>query len=294
MVRRTMPFVRLLWDGALWLSLVRRALPLAMTTIFIILYNESDVVLLSYLGEGEREVGAYAAASKILKVLQLIPMLVVSGVYPVFSDLARGPRDALNTAYRGTLKLLLLIAIPLAIVVASFAEPFIRLIYGQGFAPAIPPLRLLAVSVPFVYLGYVLVNVLVSSDHMAWAALVTGAACAINVVTNLLLIPVFGISGSAIATVASQGALVVIGAVATERAVTRSGWVQIVAKPIVAGAAMLLALSLVGRASWILAFPAGLGAYLLALVLTGSLREEEFAAVKRLWRTVAPQKVRYR
>ena len=207
MVWRMMPHVRLLWDGALWLSLLRRALPLAMTTIFIILYNESDVVLLSYLGEGEREVGAYAAASKILKVLQLIPMLVVSGVYPVFSDLARGPRDALNTAYRGTLKLLLMMAIPLAIVVASFAEPFIRLIYGQGFAPAIPPLRLLAVSVPFVYLGYVLVNVLVSSDHMAWAALVTGAACVINVAANLLLIPVLGVSGSGIASTAAQGSV---------------------------------------------------------------------------------------
>ena len=56
---------------------------------------------------------------------------------------------------------------------------------------------------------------------------------------------------------------------------------------------MLLALSLVGRVSWILAFPAGLGAYLVALVLMGSLREEEFAAVKRLWRNVAPQRVRH-
>jgi hypothetical protein len=85
----------------------------------------------------------------------------------------------------------------------------------------------------------------------------------------------------------------VIGALATERAVTRSGWVQLASKPMVAGAAMLLALSLVGRVSWILAFPAGLGAYLVALVLMGSLREEEFAAVKRLWRNVAPQRVRH-
>lgn len=293
MVRRTMPFVRLLWDGALWLSLVRRALPLAITTIFIILYNESDVVLLSYLGEGEREVGAYVAASKILKTLQLIPMLIVSGMYPVFSDLAMGPKDALNTAYRGTLKLLLMIAIPLAIVVASLADPFIVLIYGQGFTLAIPPLRVLAVSIPFVYLGYVLVNVLVSSDHLAWAALVTGVACAINVAINLLLIPVFGIAGSAIAATATQVVLVVIGALATERAVTRSGWIQLASKPMVAGAAMLLALSLVGRVSWILAFPAGLGAYLVALVLMGSLREEEFAAVKGLWRNVAPQRVRH-
>ncbi|HZY32045.1 MAG TPA: flippase [Candidatus Methylomirabilis sp.] len=293
MVRRTMPGVRLLWDGALWLSMMRRGLPLAMTTIFIILYNDSDLILLSYLGKAEHEVGVYAAASKILKTLQLIPMLIVSGVYPVFSDLARGSKDALNTAYRGTLKLLLMIAIPLSIVVAIFADLFIRLIYGQGFTQAIPPLRLLALSIPFVYLGYVLVNVLVSSDHLAWAALATGGACTINVAANLLLIPVLGISGSAMAATATQVALVVIGGVATGRAVTRSRWIQLASKPIVAGAAMLLVVILVGRASWMFAFPAGLGAYLLALALTGSLREEEFAAVKRLWRGVALQKVRH-
>jgi len=292
-VRRVMPAVRLRWDSGLWLSLLRRGLPLAITTLFIVLYNECDVVLLSYLGEGEREVGSYVAASKIVKTLQLIPMLIVSGVYPVFSSLAGGPRDAFSMAYRGTLKLLLVIAIPLTIAVASFADLFIVLVYGQGFTPAILPLRLLAVSIPFVYLGYVLVNVLVSSDHLAWAALVTGAACAINVASNLLLIPVFGISGSAIAATAAQGTLVVIGAVAIERAVTRSGWVQLASKPMVAGAAMLLTMTLVARTSWFLAFPAGIGAYLLALVLTGSLREEEFAAVKRLWRNVAPQRVRH-
>ena len=293
MARRTIPLFRPLWDRALWLAILRRAIPVGMIVMFIVLLNEIDIVLLSYLGEGERAVGAYAAASKILKTLQLIPMLIVSGMYPVFSDLAMGPKDALNTAYRGTLKLLLMIAIPLAIVVASLADPFIVLIYGQGFTLAIPPLRVLAVSIPFVYLGYVLVNVLVSSDHLAWAALVTGAACAINVAINLLLIPVFGIAGSAIAATATQVVLVVIGALATDRAVTRSGWVQLASKPMVAGAAMLLALSLVGRVSWILAFPAGLGAYLVALVLMGSLREEEFAAVKRLWRNVAPQRVRH-
>jgi hypothetical protein len=63
-----------------------------------------------------------------------------------------------------------MIAIPLAIVVASFADLFNVFIYGQGFTLAIPPLRVLAVSIVFIYLGSVLVNVLVSSDHPARAA----------------------------------------------------------------------------------------------------------------------------
>jgi len=291
MVRRTIPLFRPLWDGGLWLALLRRAVPVAMTSIFIVLYNESDIVLLSYLGQGEREVGWYAAASKILKMLQLIPMLVVSGVYPVFSDLAGRLRGALSTAYRGTLKLLLVIAIPVAIAVAGFAEPVVRLIYGEGFAPAALPLSLLAYSIPFLYLGYVLVNVLVSSDHLTWAALATGGAGVLNIAVNLLLIPVFGIAGSALAAIAAQVSLVVIGGIAVEQTVAQSRWVQLALKPIMAGAAMLAAIALVGRTSWIVAFLAGLSIYLLVLVLTGALREEEFIAVRRLWRGGEPNRV---
>src|SRR5574341_1190633 len=291
MARRSIPHFRLFWDPALWLTLLRRAIPVGMTVMFIVLYNESDIVLLSYLGQGERGVGWYAAASKIMKMLQLLPMLVVGGVYPVFSDLARGPQEALSTAYRGTLKLLLMIAIPVATVVAGLAEPLIRLVYGPGFSPAIVPLRLLACSIPFMYLGHALVNVLVSSDRTRWAALATGVAGAISIAGNLLLIPTFGIAGSALAAIAAQVGLVVVGAVAVEWAVTRSRWVQVASKPAVAGAAMFVTVALVGPTSWAVAFPAGLGIYLLGLLVTGALREKEFMAVRRLWRGTEPNRV---
>jgi hypothetical protein len=55
---------------------------------------------------------------------------------------------------------------------------------------------------------------------------------------------------------------------------------------------MLAAVTLAGGEGRNLAIAAGFGAYLLTLVLAGSLREEEFAAVKRLWRTPTPHKAR--
>lgn len=284
MVRRAIPLVRPLWDGAFWFAMLRRAFPVAITTVFLVLCNESDIVLLSYLGQGERAVGWYAAASKIMKMLQLIPMLVVSGIYPVFSDLARGPKDSLNTAYSGTLKLLLLTAVPAAIFVGGFAEPLVRLVYGPGFTPAVLPLRLLACSVPFLYLGYVFVNILVSSDRLIWAAVATGGAAAINISANLLLIPIFGISGSAWAAITAQIGLVVISGMAAERIVARSRWLQLAVRPVVAGAGMFVAIALLGGIHWAVAFAAGFSTYLLVLIGTGALREEEFIAVRRLWR----------
>jgi O-antigen/teichoic acid export membrane protein len=284
LVWQVVPLFRPLWDRTLWLTLARRAVPVGVTVMCIVLYNESDIVLLSYLGQGEVEIGWYAAASKVMKMLQLLPMLVVTAVYPVFADLARGPKAEFSTAYRGTLKLLLVIGIPVAVLVAGLAEPLMRVVYGVEFLPGAAPLRLLACSVPFLYLGYVLVNVLVASDRTRSAALATGGAAAITLAANLLLIPALGITGAALAAVTGQVGLVVLGAAAVRRAGAGSRWIQLVSKPAAAGAAMLLAVAWVSRTSWALALPVGAAVYLLVLAAIGALREEEFMAVRRLWR----------
>lgn len=163
-------------------------------------------------------------------------------------------------------------------MVAGLADPLIRLVHGPAFGEAVRPLRLLACSIPFVCLGYVLVNVLVSSDQTKLAGLTTAAAAAINIVANLLLIPIFGIAGAAMAAIAGQVSLLVLGAVGVGWAVTGSRWVQLASKPVVAGAAMFVAVLLIWQMGWGIAFPAGFVVYLLTLALTGALREEE------LWR----------
>ena len=174
----------------------------------------------------------------------------------------------------------------------GLAQPLIHLVYGPGFAKAALPLRLLACSIPFLYVGYVLVNVLVSSDRTRWAALATGVAGAISIAGNLLLIPIFGIVGAALAAIAGQLSLLVIGAVAVGRAVTVSRWFQLVSKPVVAGIAMVVAVGMMVQTSWwAVAFFAGLSIYRLVLGLTGALREEAFMAVRRLWRGTEPNRV---
>jgi O-antigen/teichoic acid export membrane protein len=159
-----------------------------------------------------------------------------------------------------------------------------RAVYGDGFAPAATPLRLLAASIPFLYLGYVLINVLVSSDRPALAALASGVAGGVTIAGNVLLIPVWGIAGSAIAAILAQASLVLVGAIATDRAVVRSAWLGLAAKPVAAGAAMLVTVALIGSAIGVAAFAVGLAVYVLALAASGALREEDVVAVRRLWR----------
>ena len=284
LVGRTVGRLRLLWEGTLWLDLLRKAFPLGLTVVFIVLSNEGDVVLLSFLGRAESEVGWYAAASKILKMLQVFPMLVVSGIYPVFSDLAARPSEGFAKAYQGVFKLLLLAAVPAAIAVSGFSEPLIRLIYGPRFLPAAVPLRILACSIPFLFLGYLLINVLVSSDHQGKAALATGGAATLILVSDLLLIPAWGMTGAAVGALVGQVGLVLLAGFWAERGVVHSRLARLAPKPLLAGIVMFGAVVMLGPVRWALALPAALGAYLLVLILAGGLREEEVEAVRRIWR----------
>lgn len=289
-VGRTLGRLRLLWERALWLDLLRKAFPLGLTVVFIVLSNEGDVVLLSYLGRGESEVGWYAAASKILKMLQILPMLVVSGIYPVFSDLAARPSEAFAKAYQGVFKLLLLLAVPATIAVSGFNEPLIRLIYGSAFLPAASPLRIMACSIPFLFVGYLLVNVLVSSDHQGKAALATGGAATLILGADLLLIPAWGMTGAAVGLLLGQVGLVLLAGFWVGRLVGRSRLGRVAPKLLLAGLVMLGAVVILGSVRWTLALPAAFGAYVLALLLAGGLREDEIEAVRRtIWRPAEPK-----
>ena len=55
-----------------------------------------------------------------------------------------------------------------------------------------------------------------------------------------------------------------------------------------AGIMMLVAVGLMMQTSWAVAFFAGFGIYVPVLGLTGALQEEEFMAVRRLWRRTEP------
>ena len=86
----------------------------------------------------------------------------------------------------------------------------VRLLFGQGFAPAVEVLRLLAWVLPLVAISQVLGLQLMTPLRMDWRfALIVGVGCVATLGPAVLLTPTYGAAGMAWARIVGETAVVV-------------------------------------------------------------------------------------
>lgn len=84
------------------------------------------------------------------------------------------------------------------------ARPFILLIYGEAYLPAVQPLRIVTWYTAFSYLGVARNAWIVCENQQRYLKYLYVGAAACNVALNLLLIPIWGASGAAAASLITQ------------------------------------------------------------------------------------------
>ena len=98
---------------------------------------------------------------------------------------------------------LVLIASPIYVLLAVFAPVFLDLL-GPGFREGATVLAILAVGITVTFLAGNIHSLLIMSGRSGWAAINKVVVLVINVVGNVLLIPVWGIEGAAVVWAASM------------------------------------------------------------------------------------------
>ena len=193
-------------DFGLWRYLLKECLPLALTSVIIILYYRIDVIMLSMMN-GDGAVGIYSAAHRLCDPFSLIPYALTMSLLPLMSSYFKTSEDKLIRIYTLAVRYLLIIALPIAVGTVFIADNAILLIYKAPFADSATVLRILIWAVMFGMVQLVFLNVLVAIDRQKLIMLSTAFCAAVNMVLNFILIPVMSYDGAAIATVATSAVL---------------------------------------------------------------------------------------
>lgn len=181
-------------------GLFRRALPLALVNVFMLVYFRVDMVMLEIMGRSYQEIGWYGAAVRVMDGVGVIPMLVSRSLLPVLSDLAGRDQPALARLYAQGRRLLVIIALPAALGLWAVRRELVLFIYGPEFAPTARAFFWLAPALVFLFLSFLQLNTLIAAGRQHQAAWATGASALLNLGLNLALIPAYGFAGAAIAT----------------------------------------------------------------------------------------------
>ena len=117
-------------------------------------------------------------------------------------------RDRNAAKYRRMNLLLYAIIFYISIVVSGiftvFARFIVVLLYGKSYLPAAAPLQVITWYTAFSYLGVARNAWIVCENKQKYLIWIYLSAAIANVILNLLLIPVWGTVGAAIASLAAQ------------------------------------------------------------------------------------------
>jgi O-antigen/teichoic acid export membrane protein len=187
-------------DFGLWKHLLKESLPLAMTSVFWVIYYQTDKIMLSMMMD-DASVGIYSAAYKLCDPFLLIPSALMISLFPIMSTSFKTSQDRLIKSYKLGLRYLLIIMLPIVIGITLLSAKIILLIYGTEFAYSATVLQILIWSILFGSINSVLLTLLVSIDRQKLNMLSTGIGAIANIALNFFLIPTLSYNGAAIATV---------------------------------------------------------------------------------------------
>jgi O-antigen/teichoic acid export membrane protein len=184
------------------------SLPFALTSIFVLILFKLDTVMLSFM-KTDVEVGLYAAAYKIVEVIEIIPNILTSVVYPVFSRLHQN-KEKLDRALHLVFRFLFAIIMPISISILVLSDKIIVFLYTTSFFDSSFALKILIFASLFSFINYPLMTLLNSINKQRIGTINTAVAAVINIILNILLIPSMGMIGAAIATVIAEVILFIL------------------------------------------------------------------------------------
>jgi O-antigen/teichoic acid export membrane protein len=257
------------------LAIARASLPYWAFGLFFMLYLWIDFVMLSLLTNNE-VVGWYAVPTRLFQTLMFLPVAVATAWLPHFVRGFEEGDEALKTAARQPVELVLLLSLPIAALTAALADPVIHLLYGSAYAHSVPVMAILGLCIPAMYMNIMLSQVLIAMNRQATWTWVMAATTVVNPLFNLALIPLTqhqydnGAIGAAISLLLTEIIVVAAGIWLIGRRVFDAGSVRRAALGLVAatatGAAAYFTEPMVG---WFVSLVAGL---LVFAVLSAVLR----------------------
>jgi O-antigen/teichoic acid export membrane protein len=264
--------------------LIRRllpaALPLCGSSAVALVSANFDLVLLGlWLGAGAA--GIYGAAYRLVWVPIMIATAYQVALRPSVCRASLVGHAQVEAVMSGSMRIAAAVSFGIVLGGSLLARPLIDAIYGPGYRAAVEPFIFLLTSFGLMVVSRCYRTLLIASGHERIDFRIMAVSAAINVILNLCLIYPLGLTGAALATVASECAVLVLGYLAICRYVHRLPLPWRPTRTLVCATGLLLTLLLTRSLPLFFQVGAAGSVYLLCLVAVRLIHPAE---VRALWR----------
>lgn len=190
-------------------ALLSESWPLILSAVASMINMRVDQVILGAKLDNST-VGNYAAAVRLAEVWLLVPAVIGSSVYPAIIG-AKGQGEVVyRQKIQMIVKLMSLWVLPTALIISFFSGGIVHLVYGHEYTSAGSYLMIyIWTGVPYL-IFFVLNQMLYIEGLLRFGFWVSVFSVASNLLLNFLLIPQFGGTGAALATLVTTVASMLI------------------------------------------------------------------------------------
>jgi O-antigen/teichoic acid export membrane protein len=184
-------------------ALLKDSWPLILSGLVVMVYMRIDQVMIKEMLNNEA-VGQYAAAVRISEAWYFIPIVITNSLFPSIVNAKKQSEDLYYTRLQNLYTFMVWMAIAVAVPMTFLSGWIINVLFGSEYSQAANVLKIHIWAGVFVFLGVAFSKFLISENFTKKAFARTFIGAIMNVSLNYFMIPKFGISGAAIATLLSQ------------------------------------------------------------------------------------------
>lgn len=184
-------------------QLLTMSTPFILSGLMVSIYSSTDKLMLKQM-LSEESVGYYSTAISLCNVWVFVLSAIIESLYPIIMEAHNNNQQKYGQLNRLLYAIVFYTASFVSILFVLFGKPAIYLLYGEAYLPAYKPLRIITWYVAFSYLGVARNPWVVSENRQKYITPIYAGSALTNVVMNLLLIPRWGASGAAMASLITQ------------------------------------------------------------------------------------------
>ena len=191
-------------DWKLGKSLLKDSIVFSISAFVIVLYYKIDQVMVTEI-LGEKQNGIYSVAIRIYEIFIFLPSVLATSFLPTITEKFKNKDDKeFKTGLKQLYALLTYGAIVLSVAVWFIGPPVMDFLYGEQYTGSGEVLQYISLGFYAVFIGMGTGNYLIITNRKRFVLIKSLIGLGMNVLINLLFIPILGLKGAVLASVSSN------------------------------------------------------------------------------------------
>ena len=184
-------------------KLLSRSHHFILSGLMISIYGQTDKLMLKQM-LNTSEVGYYSTATTVCAMWTFVLSAIIDSLYPSIMKSNNNNEELFKKRNRQLYAIVFWVSAFVSICFIIFGGIVIKILYGQAYMPSVMPLKIITWYTAFSYLGVARDAWIVCKEKQRYLKYIYLSAAICNVILNSMLIPLWGATGAAFASLITQ------------------------------------------------------------------------------------------